>query len=208
MLVRPSRQAHAPLKREREDSDVKYGVFINEMNSYYRVGGTAWYPYKQTNGETGMWPVILLRIMSPKNQADMIEVGGVLLYSGEYLDQHCCSGFYKRTLPYELRGNNIWFVSNVAINLSSDQTSSAWTGIPVRYCAVGGLTSMHGLRIIPSYECEFTADPNGLHGEELLIAGSVKLQLQQTPKVWKHELLSFELLNSDAQCRDFTSLIP
>ena len=29
MLVRPSRQAHAPLKREREDSDVKYGVFIN-----------------------------------------------------------------------------------------------------------------------------------------------------------------------------------
>ena len=81
MLVRPSRQAHGPLKREREDSDVKYGVFINEMNSYYRVGGTAWYPYKQTNGETGMWPVILLRIMSPKNQADMIEVGGVLLYA-------------------------------------------------------------------------------------------------------------------------------
>ena len=37
------------------------------MNWYYRVGGTAWYPYKQTNGETGMWPVILLRIMSPKN---------------------------------------------------------------------------------------------------------------------------------------------
>ena len=73
------------------------------MNWYYRVGGTAWYPYKQTNGETGMWPVILLRIMSPKNQADMIEVGGVLLYSGQYLDQHCCSGFYKRTLPCELR---------------------------------------------------------------------------------------------------------
>ena len=64
------------------------------------------------------------------------------MYHGAYLDAHCCNGFMQLRLPVELRMKNIWFVSNVPVNVSSDKISSGFTGVPVRFCTATGVHSL------------------------------------------------------------------
>ena len=132
----------------------------------------------------------------------------MFLYNGAYLDAHCCNGYMQLRLPVELRMKNIWFVSNVPVNVAFDKISSGFTGVPVRFCTVTGVHSLvDGKHIVGSNDA-MEEDSNEMKDEQLLIAGAVTLQLAQTRKLWRHELMGYKLFTSDAETVSVASVAP
>ena len=55
--------------------------------------------------------LVASRVLSVSSQ-----IGGVKLYNGAYITDHCCSGNVGLFLPTRMQVKNVWFVTNIVIN--------------------------------------------------------------------------------------------
>ena len=210
MYVRPSRQAHGRRNRDTDSANctAEYSLLVSEMNCYYRVGVGCWYTYKEGNEKPKLWPFVVTKIFSKVGRADMIKLKGKLLYNGKYLDDRCCSGYTQLRLPAEVRYKNIWFVSNIEVEVFSSQISSAFNAVASRYCPVMGITAFESRkRLRPTNQVE-GVDPNGLPDEVLIVSGTVRLAPAQTRQLWRNELLRYEFFHSDTALQSVTNVLP
>ena len=69
------------------------------------------------------------------------QIGGVQLYNGAYITNHCCGGNVGLFLPARMQVKNVWFVTNSVINIDSSRLMSTFTAEPVHHCGIMGMLS-------------------------------------------------------------------
>jgi hypothetical protein len=187
MFVQRARQAHArssPSEGKRET----HGLLTTEGNFFYRPGSAAWYSWKDENGRGGQWPVVITRILAPPMRPDIVEVACRALYSGDYFASSGLDPYI--VIPPNGRGKNVWYLTDIVINLPSDRINSKWTAALAYFDSAAELRRQSDGKRLISTNDELGADPNGFGQEHLIIAGTVTTARKTSKYYWKEQVKS------------------
>jgi hypothetical protein len=133
MLVRPSRCAYGiqggvANKRKRDGGDKVHQLIVNEMNFYYRPGCGTWYNYRE-NGDPLPWAVLITVAAADEVRPDLCSFRAKLMFSTKYLHER---GYdYDSLLPKEATVAGAWVLSDIDIDLRSDQVYSHFVATEV-----------------------------------------------------------------------------